>query len=68
MILSYKVKYKRKDGKGVQEEVVVTERFSKLKDLVGLVEYEISVAGITRKGIGPFSAKVTALTYEGGAY
>ena len=66
IVLSYKVKYGRTDGKGVQKEIVVNEKSSKLEGLPANVEYEISVAGMTIKGVGVFSPKITITTKEDG--
>ena len=62
------MKYERTDGEGVENEVVTTEKFSKLEGLAANVEYEISVAGMTTKGVGVFSSKVTVTTLEDGTY
>ena len=66
VIISYKVVYKRTDGIGVHTEVIVKEKFSVIKALTASIEYEIIVAGMTSKGVGVFSSKITLLTREDG--
>ena len=68
IILSYKVKYMRTDGEGEEKDVVVTEKVSQLEGLAANIEYWVSVAGMTIKGVGVFSSKVTVTTLENGTY
>ena len=60
------MKYKRTDLNVAQNEHIVYKRSSKLDGLAESVEYEISVAGMTIKGVGVFSSKITISTKEDG--
>ena len=66
IIVSYKLKYMRADGNGVQKDVVVKEKFCVIEKLAQSVAYEIAVTGMTIKGDGVFSSKLTVSTGEDG--
>ena len=66
IILSYIVKYKRTDGKGAQYQIIAYEKNALLQGLAAYEKYDISVAGVTSKGHGIFSSKVTFRTLESG--
>lgn len=60
------MKYKRNDGKGVENEVTANEKSSILEGLDKRIQYDVSVAGVTIKGIGVYSSKITIATNEDG--
>ena len=66
IILSYIVKYKRTDGKGVQYEAIVYKESASLQSLAAYEEYDVHVAGRTSKGHGVFSSKLIFKTLESG--
>ena len=66
IILSYVVKYKRTDGKGAQDQIIVYEKSASLQELAAYEEYDISVAGATSKGHGVFSSTMIIKTLQSG--
>ena len=66
IILSYNMKYKRTDGKGVEKELIAYAQSTLLLGLAESVEYDIAVAGMTSKGIGVYSPKISVATGEDG--
>ena len=66
IIISYKVKYRRTDGQDSMKEVIVYQKSASLEDLDAYINYDIQVAGMTIKGVGVFSSKITHRTLPGG--
>ena len=68
IILSYKIKYQRRDKKDVSKEMTSSNRTAVISGLNEYTDYDMSVAGTTSKGDGIFSAIVTQRTLEDRKY
>ena len=66
VINAYVVKYKRIDRDEAKRNMTVGEKRALVAMLEEYVEYELEVAGVTKKGVGVFSSKVTATTLQKG--
>ena len=48
------------------KEVIVYQKSALLENLDAYIDYDIQVAGMTIKGVGVFSSKITLRTLPGG--
>ena len=65
-IISYKVKYRRKDSMNGLKSIISSDQSVLLTGLDKYIEYTMVVAGRTSKGDGKFSTSVTQRTLEDG--
>ena len=68
IIVLYVVNYQRKDKLDDLQTANTTDKFMLLTGLAKYIEYDMSVAGVTGKGVGIFSATVTERTIGDGRY
>ena len=66
IILSYVIKYKRTDGKGLLTDLTAYGTNALLQNLAADTEYDVQVAGVTSKGHGIFSRTAVFKTLESG--
>ena len=63
-IISYKVRYQRKDATNALQSKIVVGKDVLLTGLDKFIEYTMDVAGMTSKGAGVFSSPLIQRTLE----